>query len=194
MRVLKIVLVLSTVVGTAACERQAPAPAAADLSWLDTLELKSTPAEAVVSPVELGMVHAAHVEAPEPEEPEVAPVPVAAPVKTAARSESSSSSARRSSSSSSSTRRSSGTYSGSSSGSGSSGGYEAPAPRARTVEVKNTKRDAAIGAVVGAGVGAVAGGSRNRVKGAVIGAAAGGLAGAVIGSTIDKSKRTVYDY
>ena len=188
MRVLKIAIVLSSLVGIAACDRQAPAPAPADLSWLDTLELQSTPAaQAVVSPVELGMVHAAHVEAPAPEEPEVEPVE--APVKkTAARSSSSSSSSRRASSS----RRSSGTYSGRSSG--SSGGYEAPAPRARTVEVKNTKRDAAIGAVVGAGVGAVAGGSRHRVKGAVIGAAAGGLAGAVIGSTIDKSKRTVYDY
>lgn len=185
MRVLKIAVVLSTLVGTAACDRQAPAPAPADLSWLDTLELRSTPAEAVVSPVELGMVHAAHLEAPEPEAPEVEPV--AAPARTAARAASSSSTARRSSTSS----RSSGSTAGRSSG----GGYEAPpAPRARTVEVKNTKRDAAIGAVVGAGVGAVAGGSRHRVKGAVIGAAAGGITGAVIGSTIDKSKRTVYDY
>ncbi|HEU0078650.1 MAG TPA: YMGG-like glycine zipper-containing protein [Longimicrobiaceae bacterium] len=180
MRVLKFALVLSTVVGTAACDRQA-APAPSDLSWLDTLELQSTPAQAVVSPMELGLVHTAHVETPAPE-PEVEAVEEA-PVKTAARSSSSSSSRR------SSARRSSGTYS-----SGSSGGYEAPAPRARTVVKRNTKRDAAIGAVVGAGVGAVAGGSRHRVKGALIGAAVGGIGGAVIGHTVDKSTRTVYDY
>ncbi|HEV2149207.1 MAG TPA: YMGG-like glycine zipper-containing protein [Longimicrobiaceae bacterium] len=184
MRVLKTALVLSTLVGTAACGRQ-DAPEPADLAWLDTLELQSAPAaQAVVSPVELGMVHTAHTETPAPE-PEVKPVEE--PVRTAARESKSSSSSTRSSSSA--ARRSSGSSSG-----GSSGDYQAPAPRARTVEVKNTKRDAAIGAVVGAGVGAVAGGPRHRVKGAVIGAATGGLAGAVIGSTIDKSKRTVYDY
>jgi hypothetical protein len=182
MRVLKIAVVLSTLVGTAACERQA-APAPSDLSWLDTLELQSTPAQAVVSPVELGLVHSAHVAAPAPApEPEIEEPVEEAPVKTAARS--SSSSSRRSSA-----RRSSGTYSGRSSDS-----YEAPAPRARTVVKRNTKRDAAIGAVVGAGVGAVAGGSRHRVKGALIGAAVGGLGGAVIGHTVDKSTRTVYDY
>ena len=179
MRVLNLALVLSTVVGTAACDRQA-APAPSDLSWLDTLELQSTPAQAVVSPMELGLVHTAHVETPAPE-PEMDAVEEA-PVKTAARS-SSSSSSRRSSS-----RRSSGTYSSGSSG----GGYEAPAPRARTVTRKNTKRDAAVGAVVGAGVGAVAGGSRHRVKGALIGAAVGGIAGAVIGNNVDKSTRIEY--
>lgn len=182
MRVLNLALVLSTLVGTAACDRQA-APAPSDLSWLDTLELQSTPAQAVVSPMELGLVHTAHVEAPAPA-PEVEEAVEEAPVKTAARS-SSSSSSRRSSS-----RRSSGTYSSGSSG----GGYEAPAPRARTVTVKHTKRDAAVGAVVGAGVGAVAGGSRHRIKGALIGAAVGGIAGAVIGNNVDKSTRTVYDY
>ena len=52
--------------------------------------------------------------------------------------------------------------------------------------VKNTKRDAIIGAAAGAAIGAVI--SRDRVKGAVIGAAAGGLLGAVIGNNVDKKR------
>jgi hypothetical protein len=55
----------------------------------------------------------------------------------------------------------------------------APATRV----VKNTKRDAIIGAAAGAAIGAVI--SRDRVKGAVIGAAAGGILGAVIGNNVD---------
>ena len=55
----------------------------------------------------------------------------------------------------------------------------APATRV----VKNTKRDAIIGAAAGAAIGAVV--SRDRVKGAVIGAAAGGILGAVIGNNVD---------
>ena len=57
----------------------------------------------------------------------------------------------------------------------------APATRV----VKNTKRDAIIGAVAGGALGAVI--SRD-VKGAVIGAAAGGLLGAVIGNNVDKKR------
>ena len=57
----------------------------------------------------------------------------------------------------------------------------APATRV----VKNTKRDAIIGAAAGAALGAVI--SRD-VKGAVIGAAAGGLLGAVIGNNVDKKR------
>ena len=58
----------------------------------------------------------------------------------------------------------------------------APATRV----VKNTKRDAIIGAAAGAAIGAVISG--DRVKGAVIGAAAGGIIGAVIGNNVDKKR------
>jgi hypothetical protein len=58
----------------------------------------------------------------------------------------------------------------------------APATRV----VKNTKRDAIIGAVAGGALGAVV--SRDRLKGAVIGAAAGGILGAVIGNNVDKTR------
>jgi len=58
--------------------------------------------------------------------------------------------------------------------------------RQSTHVVKNTKRDAAIGAVAGGVLGAVT--SRNKVKGAVIGAAAGGILGAVFGNNVDKKK------
>ena len=57
----------------------------------------------------------------------------------------------------------------------------APATRV----VKNTKRDAIIGAVGGAAIGAV---MTRDVKGAVIGAAAGGILGAVIGNNVDKKR------
>ncbi len=66
--------------------------------------------------------------------------------------------------------------------SGSSGTYYPPAPATKVV--KNTKRDAAIGAVAGAAIGAAT--SRNKVKGAVIGGAAGAILGAVIGNNVDK--------
>jgi uncharacterized protein YcfJ len=68
----------------------------------------------------------------------------------------------------------------------SSGGtvYSAPAPA--PVEVKHTKRDAAIGAGAGAVIGAVAGRS---VKGAIIGGAAGAILGGVIGNNVDKTKK-----
>ena len=58
----------------------------------------------------------------------------------------------------------------------------APATRV----VKNTKRDAIIGAAAGAAIGAVV--SRDKVKGAAIGAAAGGILGAVIGNNVDKKR------
>jgi hypothetical protein len=74
------------------------------------------------------------------------------------------------------TRRSSGTYS-------SSPVYSAPAP----VEVKHTKRDAAIGAGAGAVIGAVT--SRDKLKGAIIGGAAGAILGGVIGNNVDKTKK-----
>src|ERR1700674_2612725 len=52
--------------------------------------------------------------------------------------------------------------------------YSAPAP----VEVKHTKRDAAIGAGAGAVIGAVT--SKDKVKGAIIGGAPGATLGAII--------------
>ena len=58
----------------------------------------------------------------------------------------------------------------------------APATRV----VKNTKRDAIIGAAAGAAIGAVV--SRDRLKGAVIGGAAGGILGAVFGNNVDKKR------
>jgi hypothetical protein len=57
----------------------------------------------------------------------------------------------------------------------------APAPAAEPI--RNTKRDAIIGATAGAVIGATT--SRDRVKGAVIGAAAGGILGGIIGHTVD---------
>ena len=75
----------------------------------------------------------------------------------------------------------------SSSSSRSSGGvvYSEPAPQP-TRTVKNTKRDAAIGAVAGAVIGATA--SRDKVKGGLIGAAAGAILGGVIGNNVDVKK------
>ena len=70
--------------------------------------------------------------------------------------------------------------------------YRAPAPRTTTARrapapaaepIRNTKRDAVIGATAGAVIGATT--SRDKVKGAIIGAAAGGLLGGIIGHTVD---------
>lgn len=71
----------------------------------------------------------------------------------------------------------------------------APAPVASSGEVyggeevviKNTKRDAIIGAAAGAAIGVAS--TRNTLKGAIIGAAAGGLLGAVVGEKIDVQRR-----
>ena len=59
----------------------------------------------------------------------------------------------------------------------------------RTVTVKNTKRDAAIGAAAGAVIGATT--SRDKVKGGLIGAAVGGILGGVIGNNVDVQKKKV---
>jgi hypothetical protein len=56
----------------------------------------------------------------------------------------------------------------------------------RETEVKNTKRDAIIGATAGAAIGVAT--ARDKWKGAVVGAAAGGLLGAIIGHTVDVKK------
>jgi hypothetical protein len=73
----------------------------------------------------------------------------------------------------------------------------APAPRRTTTStasrssgtvrraepIRNTKRDAVIGAAAGAVIGATT--SRDKLKGAIIGAAAGGILGGIIGHTVD---------
>jgi hypothetical protein len=69
----------------------------------------------------------------------------------------------------------------------SSGGNVSSAPR--TVTVKHTKRDAAIGAAAGAVIGATT--SRDKVKGAIIGGVVGGVLGGVIGNNVDKKKKPV---
>jgi hypothetical protein len=66
--------------------------------------------------------------------------------------------------------------------------YSEPAPQPTRV-IKNTKRDAAIGAVAGAVIGAST--SRDKVKGGLIGAAAGAIIGGVIGNNVDV-KRVPY--
>jgi len=63
--------------------------------------------------------------------------------------------------------------------SGSTGTYS----RQPAEPVRNTKRDAVIGAAAGAVLGAST--SRDKVKGAIIGAAAGGILGGIIGHTVD---------
>jgi len=99
-----------------------------------------------------------------------APAPVATAPRTASRgTEYHSTTARRSSSSN-------GSYS-----------AAAPAPAPTTTTVKNTKRDAAIGAAAGAILGATT--SRDKVKGGIIGAAAGGILGGVIGNNVDVKKK-----
>ena len=171
MRVLKMAAIVSTLVGAAACSRDAkPAvPAQTQLTWLDSL---MTQPAAAASAVELN-------QAPAPQ-PAAQPLAVAQVEEKPATTTPRRSTARRSSSRARSS--SSGTYA-------SSGPvYRQP----RVVERKHTVRDAAIGAGTGAVIGAVAGGSRHRVRGAVVGGVLGGVAGAVIGNNVDKSRRVEY--
>lgn len=63
------------------------------------------------------------------------------------------------------------------------------ASEGREITVKNTKRDAAIGAAAGAIIGATT--SRDKVKGGLIGAAAGGIIGGIIGNNVDVQKKRV---
>src|SRR5829696_6790269 len=132
MRVIESALVLSAFVGLAACGREAPASAAADLAFLDDLKtelaMEQANSQKVVSPVELGTAAKEEVK----EEAPAAPKPAARRASTTRRA--SSSTASRSSS--------------------SEGSYEAPVytPAPRVVTERHTKRDAAIGAVTGAAV------------------------------------------
>jgi hypothetical protein len=75
----------------------------------------------------------------------------------------------------------------SSGSSGSSNTVNTTTSAPQPTVVKNTKRDAAIGAVAGAVIGATT--SKNKVKGAVIGGAAGAILGGVIGNNVDKKKK-----
>jgi hypothetical protein len=76
--------------------------------------------------------------------------------------------------------------SGRSTGSSSGGGviYREPATRVK----KNTKRDAAIGAVAGAAIGVATSSRADRVKGGLLGAVIGAAAGAVVGNNVDKQR------
>lgn len=167
MRKMNSAVVLTAIVAFAGCSQEV-APPSADLSFLNDLQtelaMEQASAQKAVSEVELGQTSLVE-EAPA--------APVAAAPRAAAAPRRSTASATRSSSS----------------GSASAGTV---ARQPRVVEVKHTKRDAAIGAVAGAAVGAVAAGSENRVKGAVIGAVLGGVAGGVIGNNVDKSTRIEY--
>jgi phosphotransferase system glucose/maltose/N-acetylglucosamine-specific IIC component len=51
--------------------------------------------------------------------------------------------------------------------------------------IKQTKRDAAIGAAAGAAIGAVTAAKKDRVKNAVLGAAIGAVLGGVYGNNVD---------
>ncbi len=189
MRVLKAAVVMSVLVGAAACGRDVEPRTAArsnDLSWLDSLGVSDAPARAMApaaaSPTELGLAASDSAA-----KTLVATAPAKEPeAKAASSTTRRSSTVRRSSSRRRSSASSSGTYAGNSGGYESSGTYRAP----RAVVKRNTRRDAAIGAAGGAVIGAVAGGSRHRVRNAVIGAVAGGAAGAIIGHHVDK--KTVY--
>lgn len=178
MRVLKMALIVSTLVGAAACSGDAKpaAPAQqAQLTWLDSLMTQPAQPTAAASALELN-------QAPVPQ-PAAQPLAVAQVEEKPATTAPKRSTPRRSSSR---TRSSSG---------GSNGTYASSGPvyrQPRVVERKHTVRDAAIGAGAGAVIGAVAGGSRHRVRGAVVGGVLGGVAGAVIGNNVDKSRRVEY--
>jgi uncharacterized protein YcfJ len=164
MRIFRRLGVLPLLVVTGACAGETQKTP--DLSFLEDLELavSAAPGQGFVSPVELGIVEEAAA-------PEVAPVAPAAPTRAATPARSQSTTARQTSSTS------------------------APrAPVARTVTVKNTKRDAVIGAGAGAVIGAAAGGSNRRVQGAAVGAVVGGVIGGVIGNNVDKSTKVVYEH
>jgi hypothetical protein len=61
----------------------------------------------------------------------------------------------------------------------------APAPAPSAPVIKNTKRDAAIGAVAGAAIGVATSARKDRLKGGLLGAVAGAAVGAVIGNNVD---------
>lgn len=82
--------------------------------------------------------------------------------------------------------RSSGSSGSSTRGSSSGSGVVYRAPT--TTVKKNTKRDAAIGAVAGAAIGVATSARKDRLKGGLLGAVVGAAAGAVIGNNVDKQR------
>lgn len=72
---------------------------------------------------------------------------------------------------------------------GSYGTASGPVYKSGRIIQKNTKRDAAIGAVAGAAIGVATSARDDRLKGGLIGAVAGAALGAVIGNNVDV-KRT----
>ena len=190
MRVLRMVLAVSTLVGVSACGRGESSPSVQrDLAWLDSLGTQPRAQQAVASPVELstlappagGVKSVEEVKlAAQGTKPTLVSRKPGPSRSTASASRRSSSSSRARASSSRRGTRSTGTYA------------SAPARQPRVVTKKNTVRDAAIGAGVGGVVGAVAGGRRHRGRGAVIGAVVGGAAGAVIGNNVDVQRRIEY--
>lgn len=178
MRIVKLAVIMSTLVGAAACGRDAQTaqqPAQTQLTWLDSL--MTQPAQPVVAATATELNQAPVAQ------------PAAAPVaETKVAEKKSTSSPTHRSSSSHRSRSSSGR-------SRSSGTYASSAPvyrQPRVTTVKHTRRDAAIGAGAGAVLGAVAGGRHHRVRGAVVGGVLGGVAGAVIGNNVDKSHQVSY--
>jgi hypothetical protein len=173
MRVLKMAVIVSTLVGAAACSRDAKPvePQQKQLTWLDSLMTQPAQPTAAASALELN-------QAPVPQ-------PAAQPLATAQVEQKPAASAPKHTSS---THHSTARHR---SSSGSSGTYASSAPvyrQPRMTTVKHTQRDAAIGAAGGAVIGAVAGGGRHRVRGAIVGGVLGGVAGAVIGNNVDKSR------
>jgi len=177
MRFAKMAVLMSTIVGAAACSGDAkPAqPAQPQLTWLDSM--MTAPAQPPVAATATELTQAPVA------------LPAAAPVaETRVAEKKSTSSTHRSSSAHRSRSRSSSRGS-------SSGTYASSAPvyrQPRVTTVKHTRRDAAIGAGAGAVLGAVAGGRHHRVRGAVVGGVLGGVAGAVIGNNVDKGTRVDY--
>lgn len=166
MRTAKRLAILPALLFLTACGGD-EAKSSPDLSFLDELELavSAVDSSAALDPAERGLQLVE--EAPEADI-------AASPAKPAASTPARSSATRQS-------------------GSRSAGTSPAPAPAPRVVTVKNTKRDAAIGAGAGAVIGATVAGRGERVQGAAIGAVVGGVLGGVIGNNVDKSTRVVYD-
>jgi len=168
----RIALLTTSLLALGACSQQAPAPSVDDALRND-LALAATvraPApQQFVGPAELGQYPAGYpagyapqpygqAYAPQPQYVVAAPAPAPRPAATVRRTAGAS--------------RSSGTV------------YQAPAPQRERV-IKNTKRDAAIGAVTGAAIGVAASSKKDRLKGGIIGAVAGGVLGGVIGNNVD---------
>ncbi len=158
-------LILAPAFVLAACSKDKPA----DTALSNDLSLA---AQSNVAPLDsISAAERANAMNPAPAAAYTAPARVATPAPT-----------RRTTTASTARRRSTSTSSGSSSG------RVIVATEPRTETVKNTKRDAAIGAAAGAVIG---GATTRSVKGGIIGAAAGAILGGVIGNNVDVQKKRV---